>query len=257
MELSRSGPSLRGFYRYDRQPDVLTLTGTTGASGEIRLIEKDPRGKTTGKISGEAQNGCIKGEWSSPNAAKRVPLNVCQLSKRQALTAAIGTFYLASASGMTGANGMYDIVRSGRHWSVAGSAISRGRREVMEFGLEKPDLEVLNSLSVRVDDDLSVRFAAGDKTIRRIPFVENGMEHTLTTDDSSLWYFETLGKLSATTIFIHDRLFLAAIHEVDYSGLVDSDYFPTGPGRLIVTYRTGLERFEIQMGQATLILTRR
>lgn len=84
------------------------------------------------------------------------------------------------------------------------------------------------------------------------------MEHKLSPSESSLGYLETpLEKLSAATTYVHGRLFLAAISEVDYSGLVDSGLLSQDPGRLIVAYVTGVDRFEIQMGQMTLTLTRR
>jgi hypothetical protein len=259
MELIRNGSDLQGAYRYGRRFDVLTLKGTEGADGKIDLTEIEPHGRTTGKISGKLQAGCIEGEWSSPDGARRLPLKVCELSKKQALTAAIGTFHLTAVSGNAGANTMFDIEKSGKRWSVTGSFIGpHAMREAGDFGLDKQEVEFLNSLRVQVGKDLSVRFVAGDTTIRRIPFNEKGMEHTLTSGESSLSYFETpLGKVSPSTAFIHGRLFLAAISEVDYSGLVDSGLLSQEPGQLIVTYVTGLDSFEIQMGQMTLTLTRR
>jgi hypothetical protein len=259
MELIRNGTALQGFYRYGRRMDVLTLKGTVGPGGEIGLTETEPRGKTTGRISGKLQDGCMKGEWSSPDGASRLPLKVCELSKQQALTAAIGTFYLTAVSGTAGANTMFDMEKTGRRWSVTGSYIGpQAMREAGDYGLDKQEVDFLNSLRVRVGKDLSVRFMAGDTTIRRIPFNEEGMEHKLSPSESSLGYLETpLGKLSPSTTFIHGRLFLAAISEVDYSGLVDSGLLSQDPGRLIVAYVTGVDRFEIQMGQMTLTLTRR
>jgi len=202
MELSPNGGTLKGSYHYGKRPDVLTLNGTVAPSGDIVLTEKDPRGKATGKISGELHDGCIKGEWSSLAGTRRLPLRACALSKKQVLTAAVGTYQATAGEGSIGANGMFEIVKSGKKWS------------------------------------------------------EQGMDYALTADDSGLWYFENMGNLTPATTFIHGRLFLAAIHEVDYSDF-HSDYFPTRPGRLIVTYLAGVDRFEIQMGQLTLILTRR
>jgi hypothetical protein len=259
MALSLNGSVVRGTYRYGRRQDVLTLNGSVGASGELELTEADPRGKPTGKIAGRLQDGCIKGEWSSPDGKRRLPLSVCELSKKQVLTAAIGTFHLTAVSGTAGANTMFDMEKSGRRWSVTGSYIGQhAMRKAGDYRLDRQEVDFLNSLRVHVDEDLSVRFVAGDTMIRRIPFNEKGMEHKLSPSESSLAYLETpLGKLSPSTTFIHGRLFLAAIAEVDYSGLVGSGLLSQSPDLLIAAYLAGVDRFEIQMGQMTLTLTRR
>jgi hypothetical protein len=257
MAITREGDALEGFYRYGQQTAVLALTGTVDAEGNVRLTESDSQQKQTGVISAKPREGCLTGEWSNPSSERKLPFEACSLSKKQALENAGVTYRLRSVEGTCGANGMIFMEKVRRGWKAGGSAIEAGTRQATTFDLSTEDVEILDSLVVRVGKDQTVRLLAKGKLIQRIPFKDGEMERRSADYDDFNVFGVTLYTLSPATTFLNGRLFLTALEKVDYSNVVskDSVYFEA-KGRLVVTYVPGLDQFEIQMANMTLTFTR-
>jgi tetratricopeptide (TPR) repeat protein len=80
FNLAVNGGKAAGFYVYDAGSSKLTLTGIVTPEGKIKLVEKTPAGKETGKfeISRMLQEGkqIFYGEWQDAKGAKKLSFSL-------------------------------------------------------------------------------------------------------------------------------------------------------------------------------------
>ena len=241
-----------GRYRYGKRQGTLALKGMTNGQGGLTLTETDSVRQVTGTITGRVVGPCLDGSWSAPGGARTLPFKACELTKREVLARAVGSYSLQFVDGNAFANAMIVMEKRRGKWEVGGSAIVGNMRDSVEFALDDSDLAVLDGLGVEVGKDLSVRLRVGDKVVRHIPFKSDGMDYALEKDDAG-W---AGAGLSPSTTFCDLSLCLSAVHNVDLSATSGSRYFsPEGP--LTVSYEPGVDEFLVHMGQLDQLKFRR
>lgn len=136
--------------------------------------------------------------------------------KKEVLREAVGSYYLASVSGAIGANGMFDITKKNGAWESTGSAISAGMRKGYKNALSKSERNLLSATRITVDPALTVSLIVRNKSLLKIPFNETGMLYDMGEPSFSV-LDEVMKKLSPTTIYVEEDIYLAALQNVDYS----------------------------------------
>jgi len=78
MELSMGKTAISGYYRYESVWHKITLNGTLGANGAVRIKEKDDNGKLTGAFTGVFTAGQtrLSGTWKSTDGKRSYPFQV-------------------------------------------------------------------------------------------------------------------------------------------------------------------------------------
>jgi hypothetical protein len=159
------------------------------------------------------------------------------------LTKAVGEYSLDSISGSGGANGMWDTWKTRQKWRSNVSGISNGMRQAETVKLSPVDIRLLNSMRIKVDPDLTMRFLARGKTIVTIPYRDNGMQFDI--KNASNRDVDELKKLSSSTTVLDEQLFLLAQDEVDYSAVISGHFDATVNDIVIVSYSTVADTFNV------------
>lgn len=224
MDLKKNGNVLAGSYQYKGKSGRLELVGTIDTSGKFSMNEhaNPDYSKSSGVFSGIIAGDTIKAVWSSPDGLRKLDVEVVMTSeaklksKEEVLRQAIGTYYLESVGGAIGANGMFNMTKNNGVWKYTGSAISGGMRTGYENALSKKERSSLNSTRITVDSALTTRLIVQNRLLLEIPYNEKGMLYDLGEITHSV-LAEAMKKLSPSTIYIEDKLYLAALQNVDYS----------------------------------------
>lgn len=251
VDLKKSGNVLKGSYRYKGKSGRLELQGTIDPAGIFTMNEyanmvySKPNAIFSGTVAGDS----ISGVWSIPDGSRKLDFEARMTSevrleaKKTVLREAVGTYHLESVSGEVGANGMFDLLKKNGAWKSTSSAISGGMREGYENALSKDELSLLNSTRITVDSALAVRFIVREETLLEIPFNEQGMLYKM--DKPSLSVLdEVLKKLSPSTTYVEEELYLAALQSVDYSNALPVE---VTRGMLVLSYAPGSSSFRIHI----------
>lgn len=251
MDLKKSGNVLKGSYQYKGKTGRLDLLGTIDSSGKFTMNEYANMvySKPNAIFSGAMTGGSMSGVWSVPDGSRKLDFEAHITSevklkpKKEALQLAVGTYYLESVSGEVGANGMFDIFKINGAWKSTSSAISGGMREGYENTLSSDERSLLSSTRITVDSALTVRLIARDKTLLEIPLNENGMLYKMNKPSLSV-LDEVLKKLSPSTTYVEEELYLAALQSVDYSNALPVEITS---GMLVLSYSPGSGSFLIHI----------
>ncbi len=237
MYLEKNGKEITGTYKYAGQTTPLALKGSIASSGEFTMNESPGGKKITGIFSGKISGTTITGKWNSPDNVKKLDFAAHIPSKREMLQNAAGkTYYLSYISGAVGANTLFDTYMENGVWKSHSSSISGGMREGQEDTLSSDDIKLLNSMYIKVDTDLTVRFFAGGKLLLEVPFNEAGMDYHMSGERKDVFSFSQ-GKLSPSTTFMDGKLYLAAIDGIDYSDTISSgNFIIIGKDKVILSY---------------------
>lgn len=215
------------------------LKGTIDPSGNFTMDESEFYGskKITGIFSGKIVGASITGEWRVPNSSRKMSFIAHEPSKKELLQNAAGsTYYLSSISRAWGANSLFDTWKEKGRWKSNGSAISGGMREGWENTLSDNDIKLLDSMYLKVDTNLTVRFFVGDKLMLEVPFNETGMTYDISEAHRNAINFD-MGTLSQNTIFKDGKLYLAAIDNINYSEtLPESDFLMITSDMALLSY---------------------
>jgi hypothetical protein len=254
MDLKKSGNTLKGSYQYKGKTSQLDLQGTIDSSGIFTMNEfagmvySKPNAIFSGTMSGDS----MRGVWSVPDGSRKLAFEVHITSevrlkpKKEALQSAVGTYYLESVSGAVGANGMFDLYKENGVWKSTSSAISGGMREGYENDLSSDERSLLSSTRITVDSVLTVRLVVRDEILLEIPLTENGMLYKM--DKPSLSVLdEVLKKLSPSTTYVEEELYLAALQSVDYSKALPVEI---SSGMLVLSYSPGSGSFLIHIAES-------
>lgn len=254
VDLKKSGNVLKGSYQYKGKTGRLELQGTIDISGKFTMNEyanmvySKPNAIFTGTVAGDS----IRGVWSIPNGSRKLDFQLHMMSevklkpKKEALQEAVGTYNLESVDGAVGANGMFDIYRENGAWKSSFSAISGGMREGYENALSNEELSLLNSTRITIDSALTVRLIVRKATLLEIPFNAHGMLYKM--DKPSLSVLdEVLNKLSPSTTYVEEELYLAALQSVDYSNALPVEITT---GMLVLSYSPGSSSFQIHIAKS-------
>lgn len=253
MYLEKNGKKITGYYRYTGQESPLILNGTIESPGKVTIKESLNRGpymETTGIFSGKITGTNITGEWHTPDNSKKMSFEVNQPSKKSVLQHTIGTYYLSSIQGWWGASTMFDSTKdTNGAWSSHVSALSAGMREGWDVTHSAEDIKLLNSMNIQVDTDLTVRFFAGGKLLLEVPFNETGMKYSIDLGRDDPYRYLSSEKLSSSTTFIDDKLYLTATDDTDYSDTIPaSDYIMANKGPVSLTYFPLNDSFSLSIG---------
>lgn len=240
MNLKNRNGVLAGTYRYGGKLIDINLKGKIEPSGSFTMDELD-MSRRTGVFTGVMTVNQIAGVWQSSDGTKKWSFVADQTSeikigsKKEILTKAIGDYSLESISGSGGANAMWDTWKIKGKWESNTSGISNGMRQGNRLKLTLADIRLLNSMTIKVDADLTTRFQAGGKTILPIPYRDAGMHFNI-KDEHNTVIVDDLKKFSPSTTVLDDELYLLAQDGVDYSGAISGNFEATVSDIVIVSY---------------------
>jgi hypothetical protein len=166
MDLKCQDGALTGSYRYTGKDLPIYLQGKADAGSFSMQESYGYAGKTSGVFTGTLAGTRISGTWKSGDGKKTLQFAAEQTSeirvgsKKEILGTAVGDYVLESIEGSGGASAMWSTWKNGGRWQSSISSTSAGRREVDEVTLDRTDIRLLDSLTIRVRPDLTTRRAA-------------------------------------------------------------------------------------------------
>lgn len=267
MDLKNLNGVLTGTYRYAGKSVDIYLHGKIDPSGSFTMDELYAF-KNTGVFKGVATEKEISGVWQSADGSKKWPFVADQTSeikigsKKEMLTKAIGDYSLESISGSGGANGMWDTWKAKGKWRSNVSGISNGMRRGNMIKLTLADIHLLDTMTIKVDADLTTRFLAGGKTILTIPYRDAGMQFEIKNAHNGV-IEDDLKKLSSSTTVWDEQLYLLARDDIDYSDVISGNFEATVSDIVIVNYSVVKGTFDVSFvvgqccGGSTFTFTRR
>ena len=254
MDLKNLNGKLNGTYKYVGKPAELRLQGSMDANGSFAIDEFSGFSTRTGVFKGTLTDKQIAGMWQSADGAKKWNFVADQTSeikigsKRDILTKAIGAYALDAISGSGGANTMWDTWKTKGKWASNVSSNSGGTRQGNAVVLTVADTQLLNSLMVTVDADLTTRLLARGKTVLSVPFRDNGMQFVLGNGHSSV-VTNQLGKLSAGTTVLDEQLYLLLQDGVDFSSTIAGSFEATVGDIVVVSYAIIPDTFSVRFSE--------
>ena len=166
--------------------------------------------------------------------------------KKAILDRAKGLHSLSSISAFYGANTLYDYRKSDDGWSAEGSSTSGGRRTPFDIDLGPKELSVLNSLNIRVKDDLSVDVACNNRVLFSVPFEDAGNNFKLSRSNEE-YIMGVPSGLSAENNIIDNKLYLTVKDQLPYSKLKEIDIVIETADAYSLIYNTQNDGFELTL----------
>jgi hypothetical protein len=166
--------------------------------------------------------------------------------KKELLSSLIGEHPLQSISGFMGANTMVDYIKENGKWSASGSSLSAGMREPFDINLSQAYLKSLNSMKIKVGDDLSVSLLCNGKEYFKTPFIENGLGYYLkkSPKDYSSGMSE---KLTPESTFLDESLYLYAKDFISENEMNKINVAEVMADAVVITYNTKSKQFEMNL----------
>lgn len=239
MDLKNIDGKLSGLYRYAGKTDQLYLNGSVDAAGAVKMDELSSS-KISGHFAGTMAGTGLSGTWTSADGGKTLPFAASQTSevligsKKEILAKTIGDYMLTNIEGSGGANGMWETWKQKGKWGANISGISGGMRTATAVALNRNDIRLLDSMTIRVDPEFGVRLLASGKTVMAIPYREQGMQIELSHAASR--DIDQLQQLKPDTTVLDEHLYLLAKSGVDYSSAIHGNFEGAVGGVVIVSY---------------------
>ncbi|MES2016378.1 MAG: hypothetical protein V4484_07765 [Pseudomonadota bacterium] len=163
--------------------------------------------------------------------------------KHEILAKAVGDYKLTTISGSGGANGMWETWKQNGKWGASASGMTGDMRTGTDIALDRNDMRLLDSLTIRVDPGLGVRFLAGARTLLAIPYRDDGMHIEVNQVETRDVY--QLNQLTPDTTVLDDHLYLLARDGVDYSPTIHGNFVAAAGNLVIVSYLPQQHTFEL------------
>ncbi len=251
MQLTKTGSTLGGTYYYKNKGKAIKLYGTIADDGGIELTEKN-KDMLTGTFYGKLVGDKISGTWSNVDNSKTMPFEVTQTNiasmqnKGDVLSYAIGQYDLASITGATGVNTLFDTYIQDGKWVSMGSANIGGQREGYITDLTQKDFDLLSNLHITVDDNRAIHLYAGLVELFNSPFKGQGMDYRITQTDKTKLN-ERMAALHPDSVLYTNKYILLADDHINYSKILVGNFEITTEDNLILTYIPAVNSFELEL----------